>query len=260
MLNFLLVAAMFAQPADVAFYGGTIIVMQKDDKRFIVVADSRASNQLGAYWDDTCKIEGLGDKALFFATGRTLLASDDGKTIFFNINDVVQRVFNDFSRFPNDENRLNLISFYSALFVKSYIQEIAAQKPVAFLDGIKSGNLVKAIVGGTLNDGSLVGYLIKINGKPASTTVPLISFTVEKWSEPSGDNVAIFGSDENNGVTEFLGNKTEPPKSQTPTFKPRLQGPKMLTSKFCALNMPSKVPSIGRTTRTWSVVHWTSWS
>lgn len=84
-------------------------------------------------------------------------------------------------------------------------------------------------MGGTLNDGSLVAYLININGKPTIIVQPshlLVLLWNNGASPPPGDNVAIFGSDENNGVIEFLGNKTERAKVANTNFRAEIAGTK----------------------------------
>jgi hypothetical protein len=207
MLNAILMVAFFSPPSSMTVYGGTIIVMQKDDDRFIVVADSRSSNDTGtSYWDDACKVIGLGHKMFFFATGKTTLTRTDGKTVF-DVNEVVKRGFNDFNRLPNDENRLYLVSFYSALFLKALYQDVSAQWPGPMADGVINGNSVKAIFGGATDDGALIAYLVNINMEPTKASVPPISFTVEKWNAPHPIN--IFGSREKDGVTEFWAKETE---------------------------------------------------
>jgi hypothetical protein len=207
MLNLALLAAMFLNSDGVRFYGGTIIVMQKDEKRFLVVADSRRSDNAGLiHWDDACKVIGLGDQAFFFATGRTTVTNDAGQTIF-DLNDISKRVFNDFSRSGNDEDRVYSVAFYSAIYAKAIYQDIAAQQP-GMLQAFVNTTLVQAVIGGTMNNGTLISYLINIKVQPTSTPVPVIMFTVEPLNPPAPNNVVTIGFDEKTGVGEFLDNKT----------------------------------------------------
>jgi hypothetical protein len=209
MLNLAMLAAMFLASDGVRFYGGTIIVMQKDENRFLIVADSRSSDNAGAaHWDDACKVISLGDQTFFFASGKTIATSSAGQSIF-DLNDIPKRVFNDFSRLSNDEARLYSMAFYSAIFAKAMYQDIAAQQPTGLVQSVVNGNLVKAIMGGAMSDGSLVAYLININVEPTSTPVPLITFTVERFNPPVQFPIASFGSHEKDGVNEFIDNKTD---------------------------------------------------
>jgi hypothetical protein len=219
MLNLALFAALTFSSDVVRFYSGTIIAMQKDEKRFLVVADSRSSdNARTSHRDDACKVVGLGEQAFFFATGRTSATGRDEKVVF-DLNDIALRVFNDFSRLPNDENRLYSVSFYTAIFAKAVYQDMAVQQPLGFLEGIDKGNLAKIVIGGTLADGSLIAFLVNINAESTSSAVPLISFAVEKWNQPAGYEIAGFGSREKDGVVEFLANKTERAKTANDRFQ-----------------------------------------
>jgi hypothetical protein len=208
----------------IQIYGGTIIVMQKDEERFLIIADSRSSDNSGtSHWDDACKVVGLGDQTFFFATGSTLATGSDEKKLF-DLNDIAKRVFNDFSRLPNDENRLYSVSFYGALFAKAIYQDMAAQRPIGLFEGIDRGNLAKFVIGGTLADGSLIAFLVNINAEQTGSSIPLISYTVEKWNPPY--EIGIFGSREKDGVTEFLVNKSVRAKIANGKFKAEMTGSK----------------------------------
>lgn len=148
----------------------------------------------------------MGNKGFFFATGRTVL--DDGKgNKFFDVNEVAERVFNDFKGLPNNGNRLETMAFYIAQHSKSIYQDIAIQRPNELTENLVGGNLVKAMVGGTPDDGSLAMYMLNINVEPTTAPVPLIAFTVERLNIEVGDLFTI-GSFEKNGVLEFIQNQT----------------------------------------------------
>jgi hypothetical protein len=56
---------------------GTVVVVGYSKKKVIVAADSRETNDDGAYRDTACKIAALNDKLIFTATGRAKFISRD---------------------------------------------------------------------------------------------------------------------------------------------------------------------------------------
>lgn len=207
LLVFLLAAALSGQaPEDVHFYGGTIIAIQKDKHRFLVVADSRSHHGKGSYFDDACKIVALGDKGFFVANGHTIISdySSGTRKISFAIGEVAGRVFDNFRGLPNDEARLNkiaieignrYINFHRVLPIPPDVQE-------------SSGNMMHAFIGGTLNDGSLVTYTLDVNVEPRGGTRPQLVATVKRKDIAVGDVLASGDDDAKADVYEFWQGQT----------------------------------------------------
>lgn len=234
-----LLAALSIPDKNVSLFGGTIIAMEKDNERIVIVADSRSHNNAGtAYRDDTCKVVTLGDKGFSFASGRTIFNDIHGNKLF-DINNVAQGVFNDFRGLPNNENRLKTIAFYTAILSKSFYQDVAIQSPEKISGKLIAGKLIDGIIGGTLDDGSFLTYTINVNIQPNSTpTFPLITFTVERRDVADG-KLIIIGSDEKSGVAEFILNQTERAKIANSHFESDLA--KMKNPDFVVLKLQAAV-------------------
>lgn len=190
---------------------GTIIAIQKEKDRFIVVADSRFSSAMDGtkQGDDSCKVIALDEKTFFFSTGKSQMLLNN--KVVFDVTDIAKKVFNDFSSETNTEERIRKFSFYFGLFIRALLYDVAVQKPGSIGSNISKPNLMEAIIGSTTHSGELISYLIGVDAEPVlNSAVPLITFRIEKFDT---QGVTVLGSDDSVGVAEFWQNTTERAKA-----------------------------------------------
>jgi hypothetical protein len=199
-------AILLSPTQNINLTSGTIIVLYRDNERFIVIADSRlSSNDQPEYRDTACKLNALGDKAFFFATGRTLVMGLENESVL-DVNAIAVKVFRDFSGKADTNSTLHAIAFYTAISLKALFQDIAAQDAAHLFAGVHKDNLMQMIIGGTTDSRDLIAYCIQIKIQANEVApYPLIVFTVERWNPELG----IFGSDEKDGFMELMMNDTE---------------------------------------------------
>lgn len=199
---------------------GTIVVIDFEDDRILVAADSR---QAGAgvspeSIDRGCKIIPLGEKMFFTASARSG-AIDENGTMYIDINKAAITAFDQFRTRKNTSLRARQIAAEWGDIARSEYEEMFRRDPGGFFRELRNGNLAAAAFAGSTDTNELVIYAVFVTyyfrpegAMPRTVLKPEIHIDILPWKRLPGSSepaVWINGSRDRIGVTEFVEAKTE---------------------------------------------------